>query len=57
MLERDAEVGSLEPGKAANIIVLDRHLDDSSSSADVLATRVVYTFNDGAQLIGPSDTP
>ena len=57
MLERDSEVGSLELGKAANIIVLDRRLDDSSSSADVLATKVVYTFNDGAQLIGPSDTP
>ncbi len=56
MLEREAEVGSLEPGKAANIVVLDRRLDDSSSSADVLATKVVYTFNDGTQLIGPSDT-
>jgi len=54
MLGRDAEVGTLEPGKAANIIVLDRRLDDSSSSADVLATRVVYTFNDGVQLVGPS---
>ena len=49
--------GTLEPGKAANIIVLDRRLDDSSSSADVLATKVVYTFNDGTQLIGPSANP
>ena len=39
MLEREAEVGSLEPGKAANIVVLDRRLDDSSSSADVLPPR------------------
>lgn len=57
MLERDAEVGSLETGKAANIIVLDRHLAASSPSAHVLATRVVYTFNDGVQLVGPAATP
>jgi hypothetical protein len=54
MLEREAELGSLQAGKAANIVVLDRRLDDSSSSAEVLATKVVYTFNDGVQLIGPA---
>jgi predicted amidohydrolase YtcJ len=54
MLEREGEVGSLEPGKAANIVVLNRRLGDASSSADVLATKVVYTFNDGTQLVGPA---
>jgi hypothetical protein len=54
MLEREAELGSLQAGKAANIVVLDRRLDDSSSSAEVLAAKVVYTFNDGVQLIGPA---
>jgi predicted amidohydrolase YtcJ len=57
MLGRETEVGSLEPGKAGNIVVLDRRLDDSSSSADVLATKVVYTFNDGQMVIGPGDNP
>jgi predicted amidohydrolase YtcJ len=57
MLNREAEVGSLEPGKAANIVVLDRRLTDSSSSADVFATKVAYTFNDGTQLFGPDSNP
>jgi predicted amidohydrolase YtcJ len=52
MIGREHEVGSLEVGKAADLIVLDRHLDDSTPAADVLATKVVYTFTDGAMRIG-----
>ncbi|HEV7714820.1 MAG TPA: amidohydrolase [Steroidobacteraceae bacterium] len=54
MIGREAEVGSLETGKAADIVVLDRHLDDSSTTADIRATRVVYTFTNGVMRIGPS---
>ncbi|MGH8263622.1 MAG: amidohydrolase [Steroidobacteraceae bacterium] len=53
-LQREAEVGSLEAGKAADIVVLDRHFDDSSSVADVRGTKVVYTFQNGAMQIGPA---
>lgn len=52
MLGREAEVGSLSVGKAADLIVLDRHLDDASPSAQVLATKVRYTFMDGTMLVG-----
>ena len=54
MLGLDASVGSLQAGKAADLIVLDRHLDDSSPSSDVLATTVRYTFMNGAMLVGPA---
>jgi predicted amidohydrolase YtcJ len=57
MLGREKDVGSLEPGKAADIVVLDRELGESSSPDDVLATKVVYTFSDGRQLIGPATDP
>ena len=52
MLGREAEVGSLSVGKAADLIVLDRHLDDASPSAQVLATKVRYTFMGGTMLVG-----
>ena len=52
MLGREAEVGSLAVGKAADLIVLDRHLDDASSSTEVLATKVRYTFMDGVMRVG-----
>jgi predicted amidohydrolase YtcJ len=55
MMGREQEVGSLEPGKAADLIVLDRRLDESSSAADIRATKVVYTFTDGTMRIGPTD--
>jgi predicted amidohydrolase YtcJ len=53
MMGREQEVGSLEPQKAADFIVLDRPLDDSSSAADILGTKVNYVFTDGEQRIGP----
>jgi predicted amidohydrolase YtcJ len=52
MMGRQDEVGSIEPQKAADFIVLDRPLDDSSSAADILATKVTYVFTDGQMRIG-----
>ena len=57
MLGREKEVGSLEAGKTADIVVLDRQLGASSSADEVLATKVVYTFSNGRQLIGPASDP
>jgi predicted amidohydrolase YtcJ len=54
MMGREQAVGSLEPGKDADFIVLDRTYTDSTPSSDVFATKVVYTFIDGAQQIGPA---
>ncbi len=54
LLERDDEVGSLAPGKAADVIVLDRRLDDSTSADDVRAAKVVYTFLGGRMVFGPA---
>jgi predicted amidohydrolase YtcJ len=50
----EKEIGSIETGKAGNLIILDRKLGTDSSAADVLATRVRYTFADGVQLVGPA---
>jgi predicted amidohydrolase YtcJ len=49
----EKEIGSIEMGKAADLVILDRKLGDRSSPADVLATQVRYTFAGGAQLFGP----
>lgn len=54
LMGRDKEVGSLEVGKAANFIVLDRTLNAKSTADDVRATHVVYTFADGQALIEPA---
>jgi predicted amidohydrolase YtcJ len=54
MVGLDARLGSLQAGKAADLIVLDRHLDDTSASSEVLATKVRYTFMNGDLLVGAS---
>ena len=56
MMGRENEVGSLATGKDADFIVLDRTYTDSTPSSDVFATKVVYTFIDGAEQIGPPGT-
>jgi predicted amidohydrolase YtcJ len=53
MLGWEHELGSLEPGKEADIVVLDRRLDDASTAAQVLATTVHYTFMNGQALVTP----
>ena len=54
MLRRDDEIGSLAPGKAADLIVLDRRLDDKTPADDIRATKVIYTFLDGKMILGPT---
>ena len=44
LLGREAEIGSLTVGKAADVILLDRHLSAESSADDVRATKVTKTF-------------
>jgi predicted amidohydrolase YtcJ len=56
IMGREKQVGSLETGKDADFIVLDRTYTDSTSSGDVFATKVVYTFIDGSEQIGPPGT-
>ncbi len=50
MIGRDAEIGSLTPGKAADIVVLDRRFDSQTSAAEVRATRVTQTFMGGKRV-------
>jgi predicted amidohydrolase YtcJ len=51
MLGRDAEIGSLQVGKAADIVVLDRTLNDSSSAEQIRGTRVRTVFANGTALV------
>jgi predicted amidohydrolase YtcJ len=50
MMGRDAEIGSLAVGKAADLIVLDRKLTGTSSADDVRATGVTHAWRDGVAL-------
>lgn len=55
MLGRDAEIGSLQVGKAADVVVLDRTLDDSSSAEQIRGTRVRTTFANGVAIVESAD--
>ena len=44
---RDGELGTLEPGKLADVIVLDRNLFDTEAEA-IPETKVLLTVFDGA---------
>lgn len=50
LIGREAEVGSLTPGKAADLIVLDRRLSAQSTADDVRSTKVVQAFVGGRQV-------
>lgn len=54
LMNREQEIGSLEVGKAADFIVLDRTLSAASNADTVRATQVSYTFAAGRPLIEPS---
>ncbi len=47
LLGREAEIGSLRAGKAADLIVLDRTLADTSPAAHIAATKVTLTVIGG----------
>jgi hypothetical protein len=55
MLGRDAEIGSLQAGKAADVVVLDRTLNDSSSAEQIRGTRVRTVFANGIAIVGSAD--
>jgi predicted amidohydrolase YtcJ len=50
LLGRQAEVGSLAVGKAADVIVLDRRLSAQSTADEVRSTRVTRAFVGGRQV-------
>lgn len=55
LLGRDAEIGSLRPGKAADVVVLDRTLDDSSSVEQIRGAHARTVFANGNVLVGSAD--
>jgi predicted amidohydrolase YtcJ len=50
LLGREAEIGSLAVGKAADVIVLDRHLSAQSTADEVRSTRVTRAYVGGRQV-------
>ncbi|HEV7609249.1 MAG TPA: amidohydrolase [Steroidobacteraceae bacterium] len=50
LLGREADIGSLTVGKAADIVILDRRLDDKTTADEVRALRPAQTFFSGIQV-------
>jgi predicted amidohydrolase YtcJ len=50
LIGRDSETGSLEAGKAADVIVLDRRLTADAAADAVRSTRVKHTFFAGREM-------
>lgn len=50
LLGREAEIGSIVPGKAADLIVLDRRLSAQSSADEVRSSKVARAFVGGRQV-------
>jgi predicted amidohydrolase YtcJ len=50
LIGRDAEIGSLTAGKAADLIVLDRHLTAQSTADEVRTTKVAQAFVGGRKV-------
>jgi predicted amidohydrolase YtcJ len=50
LVGRETEIGSIAPGKAADLIVLDRRLSAQSTAEDVRATKVTNAFLAGRAL-------
>jgi hypothetical protein len=50
LLGREADIGSLTVGKAADIVILDRRLDEKTTADEVRALKPAQTFFSGTQL-------
>jgi len=55
LIGRDREIGSLEPGKQADFIVLDRTLGSRTTADEVRATRPTHVFFAGRDVTPPAD--
>jgi predicted amidohydrolase YtcJ len=51
LIGRDAEIGSLTAGKAADIVVLDRALTQETAADVVRTTQVMHTFFGGHEIL------